>query len=222
HSCKWDKLTSEFERIGSDKKLISQPTNPLLLQVDNEADFAAADLRILIFGQETNGWFEMDDTLESILDAYGDFYNKEKCFSYGGQFWNGFSRFITLVSKHFPNKKARFLWDNIVKIGKSEGKGFPPDYVYKMEREHFSVIKEEIKIIKPNVIVFLTGPNYDFVIKDNFGELPRQALTPFSERQISKIQFPGVDNVFRTYHPNYLWRNDIDSYFERIIKEIKI
>ena len=33
---------------------------------------------------------------------------------------------------------------------------------------------------------------------------------------------PGVDFTFRTYHPNYLWRNDIDSYFNAIIKEINI
>ena len=70
--------------------------------------------------------------------------------------------------------------------------------------------------------MFFTGPNYDSIVHDNFGKLEKQALAPFSERQISKIKLDGVDFAFRTYHPNYLWRNDIDSYFDTIINEIKL
>ena len=138
------------------------------------------------------------------------------------QYWNGVRRFINLLQAKHPNKKIKLVWNNIVKIGKYDDKGFPPDYIYEVEREHFSIIKQELEIIKPNIVLFLTGPNYDSVIQDNFGTIEKQALAPFSERQISKVKLDNVDLAFRTYHPNYLWRNDIDSYFDTIINEIKL
>lgn len=115
------------------------------------------------------------------------------------------------------------IWNNIVKIGKFDDKGFPPDYIYEVEREHFSVIKDELKILKPTIVLFLTGPNYDSVIADNFGELTYSKLpTDYSEREIAKVNLTGVPFAFRTYHPNYLWRNDINSYFQTIIDKINI
>ncbi len=222
YSSKWDRLQTEITRINSDNELETKPTSPLLLLVDNEAEFSSADIRILIFGQETNGWYEMDDTIEGISNNYDKFFNGGDCYSYGGQFWNGFNRFIKALQEKYPNKTIKPIWNNIVKIGCNDRKGFPPDYIYEMERQHFSVIKEELNILKPNIVLFFTGPNYDGIIADNFGKLSYKALTPFSERQISKVQLDGVAFAFRTYHPNYLWRNDIDSYFEKIISEINL
>lgn len=78
-------------------------------------------------------------------------------------------------------------WNNIVKIGKHGDKGFPPDYIYEIEREHFHVIPQELEILNPNVVLFLTGPNYDSIIKDNFGELKYEALPNSTERQLSRV-----------------------------------
>jgi hypothetical protein len=99
-------------------------------------------------------------------------------------------------------------------------KGFPPDYIYEIERQYFHIIPEELKILDPNVVLFLTGPNYDSIIKDNFGELKYEALPNSTERQLSRVALPNVRYAYRTYHPNYLWRNDIDDYFDTIIEDI--
>lgn len=230
YSSKWGELCSALKPILEDDNLETNPTNPLLLYIDNEEDFKNADIRVMIFGQETNGWFEDADglfsgensDLQPILDCYNRFYNSGQCWSYGGQFWNGFSKFWTMLEEKFPNKKIRYIWNNIVKIGNSDKKGFPPDSIYEIERKHFSVIKDELQIIKPNIVLFLTGPNYDTVITDNFGQLNYSALLPFESRGLSKVSLSGSDFAFRTYHPNYLWRNDIDSFFKTIITEIKL
>lgn len=227
YSSKWNELCTAFKPILEDEDLESWPTNPLLIQIDNEDEFKNADIRVMIFGQETNGWFDgsmtanVDSNLPPILNCYNKFYNGGECWSYGGQFWNGFSKFWTMLEAKYPNKKIRYVWNNIVKIGKSENKGFPPDYIYEVERTHFAVIKDELQIIKPNVVLFLTGPNYDNIISDNFGQLTYSEIPSFSQRQLSKVSLPGVDYAFRTYHPNYLWRNNIESYFNSIINEIK-
>lgn len=221
YSLKWNNLTKAISLIYQNESLLSKPTNPLLIKIENEEDYSSADIRLMIFGQETNGWYEMDDSIEGILKGYDDFFNIDYCYSYGGQFWNGISRFITMISKKYPDKKIRYVWNDIVKIGKSEGKGLPPDYIYNVERELFSVIKDEIKIIKPNFLIFFTGPYYDNKIVDNFGKVDFEAIQPFNVRQVAKTKIGNVPAI-RTYHPNYLWRNDINSYFDSIIDEIKI
>jgi hypothetical protein len=223
YSSKWGELSEAFKNILDNDIFEIKPTNPLLLKIADEDSFRDADIRLMIYGQETNSWGEQfNPNINSTIEIYDEFFNSDYCFTYGGQFWNGISRFLSLLQKKYPDKTIRFVWNDIVKIGKYADKGFPPEYIYKVERECFSVIKEELEIIKPNVILFLTGPNYDSVIADNFGNLNYRAIEPFSGREISEITVDGFPNSFRTYHPNYLWRNDIDFYFETIINRIKI
>lgn len=229
YSSNWGNLCSAIKPILEDDSKI-KPTNPLLIYLDSEEDFISADFRVMIFGQETNGWFEGEGNwfngdnseLKPILDNYNTFFNCGRCWSYGGQFWNGFSKFWTMLDEKFSDKKIKCIWNNIVKIGISEKKGFPPDYIYKIERNKFSIIKEEIKIIKPNIILFFTGPDYDRIIADNFGQIPYIAIPPFTIRELSKVKLEGTDIAFRTYHPNYLWRNDIERFFRTILDEIKL
>jgi len=174
----------------------------------------------MIFGQETNCWFEPCDTIERLLKGYDDFFNSGECYSYSGHFWNGVNRFISTISNRFPVLKVSYIWNNIVKIGKSEGKGMPPDYIYKIERDFFPVIEDEIRILKPDFMLFLTGPNYDKIIRDNFGKLDFEPIIPYSARQIAKLNIGNIPAI-RTYHPHFLWMNNIDNYFDAIIKEIK-
>lgn len=218
YSSKWDSLRSALNKINDDDELDIKPTNPLLIYIDKENDFESADIRVMIYGQETNTWYEdFNNDIKPILDCYDKFYNGGQCWTYGGQFWNGFSKFWKMLEEKYPDKKIRFVWNNIVKIGKSDDKGFPPDYIYEVERNHFSVINDELQIIKPNLVLFLSGPNYDSIIADNFGQIKYEALAPYSERWLSQVQIPNVDFAFRTYHPNFLWRNDIESFFRTII-----
>lgn len=221
YSSKWDKLTAGLKPIIQDESLDIKPANPLLIYIDNEEEYKNADIRLMIYGQETNSWYEKEDgTIDDIQTLYDGFFNGGECWTYGGQFWNGINRFLSFLQKKFPDKKIRLTWNNIVKIGKHGDKGFPPDYIYEIERGHFHVIPEELKILNPNVVLFFTGPNYDSIIKDNFGELKYEALPNSTERQLSRVTLPNVRFAYRTYHPNYLWRNDIDDYFDTIIDDI--
>lgn len=221
YSSKWGDLTKAISLIYQNDNLLIKPTNPLLIKIKNEEDYSSADIRLMIFGQETNGWYEKDNSIEGILKGYDDFFNTDHCYSYGGQFWNGIGRFITMLSKKYPDKKIRYIWNDIVKIGKSEGKGLPPDYILNVERSLFPVIRDEIKIIKPNVLIFFTGPNYDNKIEDNFGKVAFEAIQPYNVRQVAKAKVENIPAI-RTYHPNYLWRKSITNYLDSVIDEIKI
>lgn len=208
---KWGKLMKCMSNIYKDDDLLVKPTNPLLIKVINEYDYTSSDIRIMIFGQETNGWYEEDDTLEGVLNCYTEFLKDDYCFKYGGHFWNGVRRFVSMVSESLPDKKIGYIWNDLVKIDKSEGKGMPPDYIYNIERNFFSVIQDELSILQPNFIVFFTGPYYDRVLIDNFGRLDLIPIPSYQIKQFAKLKIGNIQAI-RTYHPNYLWRNDINKF----------
>jgi hypothetical protein len=221
YASKWDNLISALKPIEEDPSLVIKPANPLLLYIDEEEEYRNADIRLVVFGQETNSWYEKEKrTIGYLQTRYDSFFNEGECWTYGGQFWAGIRRFLSSLQKKFPAKKIRLTWNNIVKISRHADKGIPPGYIYEIERRHFHVIPAELEILNPDIVLFLTGPNYDRIIKDNFGELKYEALPNATERQISRVILPNVRYAYRTYHPNYLWRNDIDDYFDTIIEDI--
>jgi len=223
YSSKWSNLCKAFDPIINDDNATSIPTSPLFLCVDEEK-YQKADLKVMFFGQETNGWIEKDcyyggtdENLKCLMDGYYDFLYNGKCWKHGGQFWNGVKRFQKILEEKNPDKNIHYIWNNIIKIGKAEGIGKPLRHISDVERSHFTVIQDEIKIINPDLIVFFSGPNYDKVIVENFGHTEFVALPPFTSRQLSKLSNSVLKTAVRTYHPNYLWRNDINKYISTII-----
>ena len=218
-------LTKEmFLRNQKLEKESERSTNPLLLNVSE--NYMKADLRVMFFGQETNYWHtEMDGTgqfhgeISPLLNLYENFYIKGNCYSYGGQFWNGINRFKQLLNKTSKDNNFEFIWNNVVKIGKC-GKGFPSQ-INDITNKYFNVISDEIKITKPDILVFLSGPYYDNEIKKTIGDFKSFPIDSFPQRKLCRLEFKDKPIAFRTYHPNYLWRNGIDNYFNAIINEIK-
>jgi hypothetical protein len=213
----WNSLSEKLEEIKT-SALPTKPTNPLLIRVGNEEKYFNSDIRVMIFGQETNDWGnDFQNNIENTLSIYDDFFNSNYCFKYGGQFWNGISRFLKILEDQNPNKAIEFVWNNVVKIGKSGGKGMPPNYIYQIEQENFSILKNEVEILEPNLILFLSGPNYDSILSNQFDNPDFEKIENYSQRQIAKIKLENIDFTFRTYHPNFLWRNGINDYFNEII-----
>lgn len=224
YKSKWESLCTAMQPLLADETLEAKPACPLLLSIDDEADFKNADIRVIFYGQETFGWNDtFNNEMQSTINYYNQFFNEGEWKQRAGAFWNGVARFMDLLQKKYPDKKIRFIWNNVVKIGKAYDKGYPPDEIYETELKHFPVFKEELKIIQPTIVVFFTGPYYDSVIDDKFGKRSYTYLSPdFEARQLASVAISGVPFAFRTYHPNYLWRNDIDSYFQPIIEKIDI
>src|SRR5690554_7066240 len=75
-----------------------RPSNLLCLSVSER--YIDSDLKVMVFGQETNDWhgsYSNKHSEQWLKDCYEDFFNSDYCFSYGGQFWNGVSRTIDLL-----------------------------------------------------------------------------------------------------------------------------
>ena len=218
----YPELTTNLNKQNTKLKEEEKATNPLLIQVNEK--YANADMKIMFFGQETNFWLGERNSgiflgeIEPVLNLYENFYLNGQCYSYGGQFWNGIKKLKNLLSEKIPNKEIAYIWNNVVKIGKC-GKGFPKDFNF-LTTEYFNVILQEIDILKPDILIFFSGHNYDSKLKRLIGDFSQTSINPYTNKQLCKINSSKLDFAIRTYHPNYLFRNNIDKYFSAIVDEI--
>ena len=120
--------------------------------------------KIMICGQETYGWgdeqypnFE-NATPEDIQNIYHEFVNRFNNSvddmlkpGYNSPYWN----FGWQIMQAHP--EYGYVFQNIVKIGREEEKGCD-DVLFDYTLKYFPVWKEELFILKPNIILFLTGP----------------------------------------------------------------
>lgn len=176
-----------------------KPALPFLLWLKDDAkEWIAADVKILIYGRETNGWedgnpksetykispnWELKDSddirkeVDAIQEIYNAFFNfltqQEKSNKY---FDRGFYPLLRLLEDAFPQKKVNCVWNDISKIGngndiqgKKASRGLPESYIHYIEMANFNVSQAEIDILQPDVVIFLAGKNADSLIKEKFG-----------------------------------------------------
>jgi hypothetical protein len=88
---------------------------PLFLKTDKR--YEESDIKIMIFGKETNGWggtYGNGVTVEEIIKEYEKFFLSGYCYcySYGGQFWNGVKHLHDMIKNKFNKQKVEYLWNN--------------------------------------------------------------------------------------------------------------
>lgn len=198
------------------------------------SEYINSNKRIMIIGQETQGFglYEDDWSMLSIHEWSIGYLrrqlwgiDKEK-YSYNrSAFWKLF--------RSFEKYGYTPCWNNIDKIQRTINNK-TVSLTYELE-EHFckqygqdnkSLIQREIEICKPNVLLFITGPYYDFSMETSFG-LEKGTLQKY--RPTKDNLFSDVTDVFNlgikviwTYHPTFLNRNHkIDNCINDIVNAIK-
>lgn len=195
------------------------PANPLLISPPD--NYSTSALKIMYFGKETNGYegsFRESKGVQHLMRVYDEFANKGGAKKYGKHFWNAVHKFNSAFSK--KGSSVSFTWNNIVKVGMDWSMGIPPEAVIRWQQNWFTVIRKEIEILEPDVVIFMSGPHYDKFIERVFGPLTLTKVGSRSERQLARIVNDLLPPAsFRTYHPNYLWRNGFYDYLTEIVSE---
>lgn len=173
---------------------------PLLLHVW-EKDYLDAPVKLMIIGQETNGWGDAgSDDVHSGMKRYEDF-NMGR--HYNSPFW----LWARTINSMFGNPCSNncFIWNNILKFGKESDKGYPDWHVTNLENKYFNVIADEISILKPDVCIFLTGPSYDSEIKSKFPDVEILNSGGYKDiKEVAQLKSRHLpQHSYRTYHPGY-------------------
>jgi hypothetical protein len=202
---KWVDFSEELKKAD----YITNFAMPFLLDIPDEIN---NKFRIMIYGQETWGWHDgkdIDSWIENGMNGYRRFFwDKNFYKEYGkSSFWQAF-RFYEknipiILRESNVDIEPIFIWNNISKLGLGKGKTGVNDLSRELERQYFNVIREEFDIIKPHLVIFLTGPTRDHDIKFSFKESQfKRACDTFSQRKMALININGIEAV-RLYHPAY-------------------
>lgn len=238
YESKWDKLMQQL-----DKRQIKTQC-PFVLSVQrygSEDWYVGADIKVMFFGQEVHSW-EKNEDLGDTMRAYERFFEEKYVdeevagyfsqdeISSGNRFmrWgcNGIMSGIRDILEACPGRRAAFLWNNISKLSTYEGGPVGPE-VHELEREYFHVIPQEIEILRPDILVFLTGPGYNkyySYILENFtldGE--PQMLSGIPQDNLMKLPIQGVRSAYKTLHPGaHLSETEHWKNYQAIIDDIRL
>ena len=233
---KYANLLSRLSKITQSGTAIDAAL-PLLLWLDDEHKNVSDKLyRIMIFGRETNNWNSPDiptydfkisssDDIANQVNAIQDIYNAYCYFDDSPK-----SRFTKngpkLFEKTFRNilqkeENACFIWNNICKIGRGNAGtgracGIAPYKIHEAEMELFNVVPDEIDIIRPNILVFLTGSKGVGFIKKKFPDA--EFIEIEGNLDVEKVILPKQDSVKYAYRVKIHPSARISALSERLTK----
>lgn len=105
--------------------------------------------------------------------------------------------------------QTEYVWNNLLKVGKN-GRGKPCDEIIDAQIEAFNVLADELRLLRPHVVIFFTGPGYDPLLERSFPDLEYNRVN--NKWDLSQLALLQSDSLpifsFRTYHPNYLYREN--------------
>ncbi len=225
YSIDYHEVQSQLEKSFTEQISSNGPTNLFCLKASD--DYLDADVKVMVFGQETNDWeckFPHPKGVPHLLNVYDNFFNNGKCFSYSGQFWNGFSKIQDRLRDEFSveSKSVGFIWNNVIKIGRCGEVGAPSKTILEWQEFTLELTRKELQHYKPDIVIFLSGPNYDEHISRIFDDVSFSSTGERPVRHLAKVTSRQLPlKTLRTYHPGYLWRNGFYSYLDDIVEFIK-
>lgn len=191
-------------------------SNPLLIDIVEK--YSSQNKRLFIVGQQTNSWydnyFEKDNKkfVEKLMKNYKNQFKLG--INYNSPFWD----FVRKLENSLNIMEGQIVWSNIFKM---DYNGYrPPEKIRDYLINELPLIQNEIKITKPDIVLFLTGPSYDKYIKDIFDGVKFFRIKEKNIKKIAKLDIPSINTkIIRTYHPKYLRLNKLENEMINIITD---
>lgn len=203
-----------LEMINNDRNL----SDPLLMSVDDK--YLQAHTKIMVVGQETNGW-EYDSKWDNEEDPgwpirlscneYVDFLMQRyqnthwKKFFNASAYWRAADFLYEQLNDYAGRPDIGYLWNNLDKVDYNRRK--LPDKVRQTVHENFFVLKEEVTITKPDVLVLFVGERYDQQLeKIGCKIVSLEKETGISQNILVKLQWPNAfpEESYVLPHPRRL------------------
>jgi len=184
-------------------------SRPLLLYVPDA--YHAAAIKLMIVGQETAGWCEPGDTVDTLLAVYCGFDLGRKCRR--SHFWQAAHKVYRGLNPQGPERA--FLWSNLVKVDQCERR---PEPAVEEAVSRLGLLPAEIAITQPDAVIFFTGPRYDDRLRSTFPGLSLNPVLPAVAR-VEHTSLPAPS--YRTYHPRYLRRSGLWHVLDELVSRIR-
>ena len=180
--------------------------------------------KILIVGQENNGYGYETEPKKSMLFTLdfqnGRYYDNAPFFS----FPYSFCASINDCDNEKYSKKSYLAWVNLKEFSFETSSKKPlNEKAQNIIDNEYNILEEEIKIINPDIVLFLTGPKYDYhiEIEKQLKGVEFKTVENYQIGQFARVEHKSLPkNSFRIYHPVYLRRRSLENnYLEKLKKE---
>jgi hypothetical protein len=189
---------------------------PFLLTVQAPISYLGAQRKLMIVGQQTDGWTGLGDIADagdpiSVVMAESRRPPTLGAALPGSPFWRAAHTLYWAANANGP--KNGFLWNNLIKFDEQlSTQGGRPRYgpprpdLDEPLFAAFNVTLEEIRITRPEAIVFFTAAEpYRTRMHRIF---PGLRLSPTAERLVYQASHRDLpDRSYVTYHPGWLNRS---------------
>lgn len=194
-----------------EKTNFSDFAGPLLMG-ERAKNYDLQKHKILFIGKEPNGW--MDDTLD--VDFLMEEYKSKNLSS--TNIWRYMFDFHNNLNPDYKDQ-FEFFWTNISKFCKYDGTSVSNDVFINLYPK-FNVLKEEVKIINPDVVIVFSYDIHDNWLHWQFDdEINWNQIDGFGDSELMRLSHTNLPkNTFRTYHPDYLNRNPLLK--KRVLKKL--
>jgi hypothetical protein len=183
---------------------------PFLMSPENE--YQQSKTKLLIIGQETNGW-STTTNISTQMSAYREFGLGK---TYNSPFWS----IARKLEQAIGTEPCSCAWTNINKY--DEKKKRPKQTVREATSELNDILKEEIKLSEPEICVFFVGPRYHKKIMEMYPSVEFVPVKGWKRNALTKLSHPKLPKeTFITYHPKYLRISKLESDFINFFGELK-
>ena len=168
---------------------------------------------LLIVGQETKDWgYHIEDISEQM--AVYERFNLGESY-YSSPFWN----ITRKIEGILGNEPYSCTWSNISKFDVNKGRAYG-EYETAISSLD-NILLDEIRILRPKVCIFYTGPDFDYRIKSVFQGVEFLPLENYSIRQFCQLKHSDLPALtFRSYHPNFIRRSRMEAGFLKAIASL--
>ena len=218
------------------EQLLDEVDGPFLIATND--DYEAARPRLIIVGQENNRWAgpyrkvlaDAADgptkAIDRLVEGYGNFWREQPSDPYNVCFFQRIAKIRRAIIGN-DSQRHKLLWLNLFKFNQ----GRDPQMIYSAHRDivlkwQANVVQEEIRILCPNVVIFLTGPDYDPIISRFYPDAAFRAIDEHPLNELALVIAHALPSLtFRVYHPNYFNRIEKEKPYcyqaiiDRILKE---
>jgi len=213
-----DYLNKSHREIN-DKKIKAE--GPFLVKC-SESNYFFAGKKIVFVGQENNGWtssIKLPVTENYILSELMNEYEKLK-FGLEQQrrpIFGVMHKIISRCNLDYNSCMYLNIWKycSFVLDKNGKRKGIKPvNKLKEITEKTNQLIHYELKILKPHVVVFFTGPSYDGNIRKNIGDVEFKVYLNYKKNVMSELSFKDFNfRAIRCYHPSYMRRIGKESIF---------
>ena len=205
-----DRLVTVRESFGD-----THLEGPLLMDLDT---YWRQSVKLMIVGQETNGWNCDYDDLQTLKKTYREFNMGERYYS--SPFWNMTRKIEALIG--LPAFSC--AWTNLNRFD-YEGGPVPDHAVPKLsELDYF--VREEVRLVSPHVCLFYTNYKYDARLAKVFSGLEFQKVEGLPFKHFCRLVHPMLPHhTYRTPHPRTIrtqrWEKPFLSVMESLLPKSK-